>query len=224
MIDTDAVSVCKSYAPKPVAIARAERIYVWDVEGRKYFDFLGGYASCNQGHVHPKILAALIEQAQKVTLTGRAFHNMHLGSFAKYLTNLVGYDKFCPMNTGVEADEMACKIARRWAYRVKGVPRDQAMILFPTANYWGRSITASGACDDPTRYTDFGPFTAGFELFKYNDVPALRAKLAANPNICAVCIEPIQGEAGCIIPKAGYLKAVRDLCTEFNVLLIMDEI
>ena len=128
------------------------------------------------------------------------------------------------MNSGVEADETACKLARRWAYRVKGVPHDKANILFPTGNFWGRSITASGACDDPARYTDFGPFTAGFELFPYDDVAGLRAKLEADPNICAVCIEPIQGEGGVIMPQDGYLEQVRQLCTEFNVLLIADEI
>ena len=150
--------------------------------------------------MHPKILKALIDQAQKITLTSRAFHNTALGEFADYLTGLIGYEKFLPMNTGCEADETACKLARRWGYRVKGIPHNKANILFPTNNFWGRSITASGACDDPARFTDFGPFTAGFELFKYDDVPALRAKLAADPNICAVVIEPIQGEAGVIIP------------------------
>ena len=161
----DLAKVCHNYACLPVAVDRGERIYVYDIEGRKYFDFLCGYSACNQGHVHPKILKAMIDQAQKITLTSRAFHNTSLGDFANYLTNLIGYEKFIPMNTGCEADETACKMARRWGYRVKGIPSDQAMILFPTGNFWGRSITASGACDDPSRYTDFGPFTAGFDLF-----------------------------------------------------------
>ena len=165
IIDMDLAKVCHNYACLPVAVDRGERIYVYDIEGRKYFDFLCGYSACNQGHVHPKILKAMIDQAQKITLTSRAFHNTSLGDFADYLTDLIGYEKFIPMNTGCEADETACKMARRWGYRVKGIPSDQAMILFPTGNFWGRSITASGACDDPSRYTDFGPFTAGFDLF-----------------------------------------------------------
>ncbi len=220
----DMAKVCHNYACLPVAVDRGERIYVWDVEGRKYFDFLCGYSACNQGHVHPKILKAMIDQAQKITLTSRAFHNTELGACADYMTELLGYDKLIPMNTGCEADETACKMARRWGYRVKGIPDNKANILFPTGNFWGRSITASGACDDPARYTDFGPFTDGFELFPYDDAEALRKMLAADPNICAVCIEPIQGEGGVIIPSDGYLKKVRELCTEFNVLLIADEI
>ena len=166
----------------------------------------------------------MIDQAQKITLTSRAFHNTALGDFADYFTELMGYDKLIPMNTGCEADETACKMARRWGYRVKGIPDNQANILFPTGNFWGRSITASGACDDPARYTDFGPFTDGFELFPYDDVEGLRKMLAADPTICAVCVEPIQGEGGVIIPSDGYLRSVRELCTEFNVLLIADEI
>lgn len=208
----------------PVACEKGERIYIWDVEGRKYFDFLCGYSACNQGHVHPKILEAMIEQARKVTLTSRAFHNTQLGAFGEYITDLIGYEKFIPMNSGVEADETACKMARRWAYNVKGVPDNQAQILFPTNNFWGRSITASGACDDPTRYHKFGPFTPGFPLFKYEDLADLREKLENDPNICAVCIEPVQGEGGVIVPFDGYLRGVRELCDEFNVLLIADEI
>lgn len=224
LVDLDYEVVCHNYGCLPVAIDRGERIYVWDVEGRKYFDFLCGYSACNQGHVHPKILKAMVAQASKITLTSRAFHNTQLGDFAKYFTDLIGYDKLIPMNSGVEADETACKMARRWGYRVKGIPHDQANILFPTGNFWGRSITASGACDDPSRYADFGPFTAGFELFEYNNLEALRIKLEADPNICAVCVEPIQGEGGVIIPHEGYLKGVRDLCTKHNVLMIADEI
>ena len=223
-VKLDSEKICQNYGPLPVAVDRGERIYVWDVEGKRYYDFLCGYSACNQGHVHPKILKAMIDQAQKVTLTSRAFHNTTLGAFAEYFTDLIGYDRFIPMNSGVEADETACKLARRWAYRVKGTPSNKANILFPTGNFWGRSITASGACDDPARYNDFGPFTDGFELFQYNDVEALRQKLEADPNICAVCIEPIQGEGGVIIPDDGYLKAVRDLCTKHNVLMLADEI
>ena len=190
-VDLDNKKVCRNYGPLPVTIERGEGIYMWDVEGRKYFDFLCGYSACNQGHSHPKILKAMMEQATKVTLTSRAFHNMTLGPFAEYFTNLIGYDRLIPMNSGVEADETACKLARRWGYRNKGIPHNKANILFPTGNFWGRSITASGACDDPSRYDDFGPFTEGFELFEYNNVDSLKQKLEADPNICAVCIEPI---------------------------------
>jgi ornithine--oxo-acid transaminase len=142
----------------------------------------------------------MIAQASKVTLTSRAFHNTQLGVFGEYLTKLMGYDKFLPMNGGCEADETACKLVRRWAYRVKGIKDNEAVILFPTGNFWGRSITASGACDDPSRYTHFGPFTAGFELFKYDNIPDLEARLKSNPNIAGVFLEPIQGEGGIIIP------------------------
>ena len=165
-----------------------------------------------------------MQQASRVSLTSRAFHNTELGKFADYLTDLIGYDKLIPMNSGVEADETACKMARRWGYRVKGIPDDQAMILFPTGNFWGRSITASGACDDPSRYHQFGPFTAGFDLFQYNDLEALDAKLTQFPNTCAVFVEPIQGEGGVIIPHEGYLQGVKALCEKHNVLMCADEI
>jgi ornithine--oxo-acid transaminase len=200
-VELDEAKVCKNYGPYPVALERGEGIYVWDSEGNRYMDFLAGYSACNQGHVHPKILKAMITQATKITLSSRAFHNTQLGIFGAYITDLLKYEKFIPMNTGCEGDETACKLARRWAYRVKGVPKDKANILFPTGNFWGRSITASGACDDPARFTDFGPFTAGFDLFKYDDIPDLERRLKADPNICAVFIEPIQGEGGVIIPE-----------------------
>jgi ornithine--oxo-acid transaminase len=161
------------------------------VEGNKYLDFISGYGATSQGHCHPKIFKAMVAQASKVSLTCRAVLNTELGKFAELMNRVSGYEKLLPTNGGVEADETACKIARRWGYRVKKIPSNQAVILFPKGNFWGRTITASGACDDPTRYTDFGPFTAGFELFPYNDVPALRKMLEQNPNICAVCIEPI---------------------------------
>jgi ornithine--oxo-acid transaminase len=184
--------VCKNYSSLPIAIERGERIYLWDVEGKRYFDFISGYGATSQGHVHPKILKAFVEQACKVTLTSRAMLNTQLGKFGELMSQVTGYDKMLPCNGGVEADETACKLARRWGYRVKKIPSNKANILFPTGNFWGRTITASGACDDPARYTDFGPFTAGFELFKYNNVEALRTKLKNDPNICAVCIESIQ--------------------------------
>lgn len=152
IVDLDEASLCKNYGPIPVALERGERIYMWDVEGNRYIDCLAGYGACNQGHVHPKILKAMMAQATRIALTSRAFHNTELGKFGAYLTDLLGYEKFIPMNSGVEADETACKLARRWAYRAKGVPDNCANILFPTGNFWGRSITASGACDDPSRY------------------------------------------------------------------------
>ena len=192
IIARDEKYVCKNYAPLPIAIERGERIYVWDVEGNKYFDMLAGFGACSQGHSHPKILKALVEQASKVTLTARAMHNTQMGKFGELLHKVTGFDKMIPCNGGVEADETACKMARRWGYRVKGIPSNKANLLFPTGNFWGRTITASGACDDPIRYTDFGPFTAGFELFEYNNVEALRTKLKYDSNICGVCIEPIQ--------------------------------
>lgn len=166
----------------------------------------------------------MVDQAQKVALTSRAFHNTQLGKFGEYLTDLLGYEKFIPMNAGCEADETACKMARRWAYRSKGVPDNKANILFPTGNFWGRSITASGACDDPSRYHEFGPFTDGFSIFKYDDVQDLEDWLIRDPNICAVFVEPIQGEGGVIIPQQDYLKKVRALCTKYNVLMCADEI
>lgn len=223
-VTTDETYLCKNYKPLPVALDRGEGCYVWDIEGRKYIDCLAGYGAVNQGHVHPVILKAMIQQASKITLTSRAFHNTQLGEFGKYITGLLGYEKFIPMNGGCEADETACKMVRRWAYRAKGVPDNQAVILFPTGNFWGRSITASGACDDPARYTHFGPFTAGFELFKYNDNDDLERMLKANPNIAGVFVEPIQGEGGVVMPDAGYLRKMRELCTKYNVLMCADEI
>jgi ornithine--oxo-acid transaminase len=205
-VELDEAKICKNYGPMPIALERGEGIHVWDSEGNRYMDFLAGFGVLNQGHVHPKILKAMIAQATKITLTSRALHNTQLGIFGAYITDLLKYEKFIPANGGCEGDETACKMARRWAYRVKGVPHNKANILFPTGNFWGRSITASGACDDPTRFTDFGPFTAGFDLFKYNDIPDLERKLKADPNICAVFVEPIQGEGGVIVPDQGYLR------------------
>lgn len=164
---------------------------MWDVEGKRYFDFLCGYSSNNQGHCHPKIIKELVEQAQKITLPSRAFYNDQMGLTAEYLTKLLGYDKFLPMNTGVEACETAVKIARRWGYVVKGVPKDKAEVVMANGNFWGRSITASGACDDPSRYTNFGPFTPGFPLIPYNDIKAVKDIFEKNPNIVGIMFEPI---------------------------------
>ena len=169
-IDLDHKHVCHNYGPLPVTIVKGERIYVWDVEGKKYYDFLAGYSSTNQGHCHPKIVKALIDQATKVTQTSRAFHNIEMGTFSEYLCNLLGFDKFLPSSTGVEACESACKIARRWGYVVKGVEKDKASIIMANGCFWGRSITASGGCDDPVRYNNFGPFTPGFPLVDFNNI------------------------------------------------------
>jgi ornithine--oxo-acid transaminase len=196
-----------------VALVRGKGLYVWDVEGKKYMDFLNGYSSTNQGHCHPKIVKALNTQSKLITNTSRAFYNEHLGATAEYLCNLLGYDKMLPMNGGVEAAETAVKLARRWGYVVKKIPENQAVVLMAKGNFWGRTITASGACDDPQRYTNFGPFTPGFDLVNYNDIEDLKQKLAHHGhNVCAVMIEPIQGEAGVIVPAAGYLKEVKKLC------------
>lgn len=202
----DEKTLVKNYGPLPVALERGEGVYVWDCEGLRYMDCLAGYGACNQGHVHPKILKAMIAQASQLTQTSRNFYTKPIGLFGEYMTELMGYDKFIAMNGGCEADEAACLLARRWGYKVKGIPDNQAVILFPTGNFWGRSITASGACDDPSRYTEFGPFTEGFELFKYDDIEDLEQKLKENPNICSVFLEPIQGEGGIIMPKQGYLQ------------------
>jgi len=223
-IDLEYDTFVRHYEPYPLVLAKAEGVYTWDVEGNRYLDCLAGIGACNQGHQHPKVLKAFINQASNITLTSRAFHNTQLGEFGKYLTGLLGYDKFIPMNTGVEADETAIKIARRWAYRVKGVPDDQAMVLFPKSCFWGRSITACGACDDPLRKTEFGPFTPGFELCNWDDAEDLESRFKANPNICAFVLEPIQGEGGLNVPSDGYLTKVRALCTKYNVLMIADEI
>jgi ornithine--oxo-acid transaminase len=220
----DLARVCNNYAPLPVVVERAERIYVWDVEGNRYMDFLCGYSSTNQGHCHPKIIKALIDQAGKVTQTSRAFMNTEMGTFAEYLGDLLGFEKFLPSSSGVEACESACKLARRWGYVVKGVEHDKASIVMAKGCFWGRSITASGGSDDPQRTNQFGPFTPGFPLVNYNDLEALENYFKADPNCVGVMLEPIQGEGGVIIPQEGYLKKVKDLCQKYNVLLITDEV
>lgn len=212
-----------NYHPLPVAIHKAKGIYVWDVEGRRYFDFLSAYSAVNQGHCHPKIVETLREQAGNLTLTSRAFYNTALGEFEEYLCGLLGYDKVLPMNTGVEAAETACKLARRWGYDVKGIPENKAKMVFAADNFWGRSIAAISASTDPTSYKGFGPFLPGIEIVPYDDLPALERALA-DPNTCSFMVEPIQGEAGVVVPSAGYLKGVRQLCTQHRVLWIADEI
>ncbi|XP_018554833.1 ornithine aminotransferase, mitochondrial [Lates calcarifer] len=212
-----------NYHPLPVALERGKGIYVWDVEGNRYYDFLSAYSAVNQGHCHPKIIAALNAQASKLTLTSRAFYNNVLGAYEEYITNMFGYDKVLPMNTGVEAGETACKLARKWAYNVKGVPKNKAKIIFANGNFWGRTMAAISSSTDPSSYEGFGPYMPGFELVPYNDIPALE-KALQDPNVAAFMVEPIQGEAGVVVPDQGYLTKVRELCTKYNVLWIADEV
>ena len=212
-----------NYHPLPVVLERGEGVFLWDVDGKKYYDFLSGYSAVNQGHCHPKIVAALMEQAQKLTLTSRAFYNNLLGEYAKFITEYFGYDKVLPMNTGVEAAETAVKLARRWGYVNKGIPENTAVILFAENNFWGRTLAAISASSDPLSYKNFGPYMPGFELVAYNDLDALE-KALQNPAVAAFMVEPIQGEAGVVVPDEGYLSKVKLLCEEYNVLLIADEI
>lgn len=212
-----------NYHPIPVVLEKGESIYLWDVEGKKYVDFLSGYSAVNQGHCHPKIIQALTQQAQKLTLTSRAFHNNLLGQYEQYITQYFHYDKVLPMNTGVEGGETAIKLARRWAYAKKGVPENKAKIIFAEGNFWGRTLAAISSSTDPSSYHQFGPFMPGFELVPYNNTDALEIALQ-DPNVAAFMVEPIQGEAGVVIPDEGYLTKVRALCTQYNVLFIADEI
>ncbi len=212
-----------NYHPLPVVIERGQGVYLYDVEGKQYFDFLSGYSAVNQGHCHPAIIKAMTEQASKLTLTSRAFYNNQLGEYEQFITNYFGYDKVLPMNTGVEAGETAVKLARRWAYEKKGVAANEAVILFPEGNFWGRTIAAISSSSDPSSYQNFGPFVPGFKQIPYNDIDALEAALQ-NKNVAAFMVEPIQGEAGVIVPDNGYLKAAYELCKRHNVLLIADEI
>lgn len=212
-----------NYHPIPVVIEKGEGIFVWDVEGKQYFDFLSAYSAVNQGHCHPSIIKALNDQSQKLTLTSRAFHNNILGEYEKYITKLFGYDRVLPMNTGVEGGETAIKLARKWAYEVKGIAENQAEIVFAEGNFWGRTIAAISSSTDSDSYNNFGPFVPGFSIVAYNDLVALEEKFQ-NKNVCAFMVEPIQGEAGVVVPDNGYLKGVRDLCDKYNVLWIADEV
>jgi len=212
-----------NYHPVPVVLEKGEGVFLYDVDGKRYFDFLSGYSAVNQGHCHPAIIKALTDQAQKLTLTSRAFYNNLLGEYEKYITAYFGYDKVLPMNTGVEGGETAIKLARRWGYAVKGIPENQAKIIFAEGNFWGRTLAAISSSTDPSSYKGFGPFMPGFGLVPYNDLAALEIVLR-DPNVAAFMVEPIQGEAGVVIPTDGYLKGVRDLCTKYNVLFIADEI
>ncbi len=212
-----------NYHPIPVVIEKGEGVFLYDVDGKKYYDFLSGYSAVNQGHCHPAIIKTLQEQASKLTLTSRAFHNNLLGEYEKYITSYFGYDKVLPMNTGVEGGETAIKLARRWGYNVKGIPENQAKIVFAEGNFWGRTLAAISSSTDPSSYQGFGPFMPGFGLVPYNDLIALEKAFQDN-TVAAFMVEPIQGEAGVVIPNDGYLKGVRDLCNHYNVLFIADEI
>ncbi|KAK9918107.1 hypothetical protein WJX75_001364 [Coccomyxa subellipsoidea] len=213
-----------NYAPVPVVLTRGEGVHVWDVEGKKYYDFLSAYSAVNQGHCHPKIVSALIDQVPRLSLTSRAFYNDVLGEYEEYITKLFGYDKVLPMNTGVEGGETAIKLARRWGYDVKGVPKNQAKVLFAADNFWGRTLAAISSSTDPESFGGFGPFMPGFEVIPYNDLKALEAKLEEDPNIVAFMVEPIQGEAGIVIPDPGYLAGAHKLLKQHNALLIADEV
>ena len=212
-----------NYHPLPVVLCRGEGIYVWDVEGKKYFDFLSAYSAVNQGHCHPKIIQALEEQSKKLTLTSRAFYNDTLGDYEKYITNYFGYDKVLPMNTGVEGGETANKLARKWGYEKKGIEENKAKIIFANGNFWGRTLAAISTSDDPLSYKGFGPYMPGYDLIPYNDLDALEEKFQ-DKNVCAFMVEPIQGEAGVVVPDEGYLSGIRTLCDKYNVLFIADEV
>ena len=212
-----------NYHPLPGVLEKGEGVFLWDVDGKRYYDFLSGYSAVNQGHCHPRIINALTEQAKKLTLTSRAFHNNLLGEYAKFITAYFGYDKVLPMNTGVEGGETAVKLARRWAYDKKGVAENKAKIIFAEGNFWGRTLAAISSSTDPSSYKGFGPYMPGFELVPYNDTVALE-KALQDKSVAAFMVEPIQGEAGVVIPDDGYLKKVRCLCTQYNVLFIADEI
>lgn len=212
-----------NYHPLPVVLERGEGVFLWDVDGKRYYDFLSGYSAVNQGHCHPKIIKALVDQASQLTLTSRAFHNNLLGEYEKYITEYFGYDKVLPMNTGVEGGETAIKLARRWAYAKKGVEDNKAKVIFARNNFWGRTMAAISSSTDPSSYHQFGPYMPGFELVPYNDLVSLE-KALQDPSVAAFMVEPIQGEAGVVVPDEGYLTAVRELCTQYNVLFIADEI
>lgn len=212
-----------NYHPLPVVLERGEGVYVWDVEGKKYFDFLSAYSALNQGHQHPVIIKALLEQVQKLALTSRAFYNNCLGEYEEYITKFFGYDKVLPMNTGAEGVETAIKLARRWAYEKKGVAENTAKIIVCEGNFHGRTVTVISASSDPDSYGHFGPFTPGFVKIPYNNIAALKEALK-DPSVAGFLVEPIQGEAGVVVPDSGYLKACYTACKEANVLFIADEI
>jgi ornithine--oxo-acid transaminase len=212
-----------NYHPLPVVLSKGEGVFLWDVEGDKYYDFLSAYSAVNQGHCHPKIIDALIRQAKTLTLTSRAFHNDKLGPYEKFATEYFGYDKLLPINSGVEAVETAIKLCRKWAYKKKGIAENKAKIIFVEGNFHGRTLAAISASIDPDARDDFGPYVPGYEIIPYNDIEALR-KAMQDPEVAGFLFEPIQGEAGVVVPDANYLVEARALCTEHNVLFIADEV
>lgn len=212
-----------NYHPLPVVLSRGKGVKVWDVEGKEYFDFLAAYSAVNQGHCHPAIIDALKEQAEMLTLTSRAFYNDILGPYEEYITKYFGYDRVLPMNTGVEGGETAVKLCRKWAYEVKGVPKNQAKIIFVEGNFWGRTLAAISSSTDPSSTKGFGPFMPGYIIIPYNDIEALK-KALQDPDVAGFMVEPIQGEAGVVVPDEGYLRKAFDLCKWHNVLFIADEV
>ena len=222
-VELEAKYGAHNYKPLPVVLERGSGVFLWDVNGKKYYDFLSAYSAVNQGHCHPRIISALNKQSNKLTLTSRAFYNNILGSYEKFMTDLFHYDKSLPMNSGVEAGETAVKLARKWGYEKKGIKKNAAKIIFPEGNFWGRTLAAISSSTDPVSYNGFGPYMPGYEIIPYNNLNALENKLS-DPNCAAFMFEPIQGEAGVIVPDEGYLEQVRNLCTKFNVLMIADEI
>lgn len=212
-----------NYHPLPVVLSKGKGVYLWNVEGDRFLDCLSAYSAVNQGHCHPRLVKALQEQAETLTLTSRAFHSDLLGRYCKYVTEYFGYDRVLPMNTGVEAGETALKLSRRWGYVSKKIPDGQARVVFVEGNFWGRTLAAVSSSTDPTCHDGFGPYMPGFDMVPYNDLAALE-KALQHPDVCAFMVEPIQGEAGVFVPDDGYLKGVRELCTKYNVLFIADEI
>ena len=213
-----------NYHPLPVVLERGRGVFVWDVDDKRYYDFLSAYSAVSQGHCHPHIIEALTRQAQRLTLTSRAFYNDQLGRCEKYLCQYFGFDKVLMMNSGVEAGETALKLTRKWAYKVKGVPQNQAKTVFAEGNFWGRTLAAISSSTDPSSTNDYGPLLPGYVLVPYNDLAALEAAFAADPHIAGFMVEPIQGEAGVLVPDEGYLRGVRALCTKYKVLFIADEV
>ena len=223
IIDLEYKYGAHNYHPLPVVLEKGEGVFLWDVEGNKYYDFLSAYSAVNQGHCHPKIISALVNQSNKLTLTSRAFHNNILGQYEKFITEFFGYDKVLPMNTGVEGGETAVKLARKWGYEVKKVPNNCAKIIFVEGNFWGRTLGAISSSTDSSSTNGFGPFMPGYEIIPYNDLDSLKDSLK-DQNVVAFMVEPIQGEAGVVVPDDDYLKKAYDLCKESNVLFIADEV
>jgi len=223
IIDLEYKYGAHNYHPLPVVLEKGEGVFLWDVEGKKYYDFLSAYSAVNQGHCHPKIISALVNQSNKLTLTSRAFHNNILGQYEKFITEFFGYDKVLPMNTGVEGGETAVKLARKWGYEVKKVADNSAKIIFVEGNFWGRTLGAISSSTDPSSTNGFGPFMPGYEIIPYNDIGSLEDSLKDH-NVVAFMVEPIQGEAGVVVPNDDYLKRAYDLCKESNVLFIADEV